>query len=332
MSSLVGKKILFIGPSFFGYEEDIKNELTNQGAEVDYFDERPFTSSIGKILIRLGVNLFIKKAINEYYSKIIEKAKCIEYDYLFVISPEAISKKIVEEIKLTNPNMKSILYMWDAVGNKNDSDKLIYSFDFCYSFDRNDVVSIPKMQFLPLFYSECFDFKYMEESSKKYSVLFIGTVHSDRYTLVNKIIKQFNVVPLPSYTFFYCPSKLLFLMKKILDKEFFHIPLKDISFSSLDKVSIRKLISMSDIVIDIEHSSQSGLTMRTIETLALNKKLITTNADVKHYDFYSSNNICIVDRKNPVLNEGFINSDYVSPSDIIVNKYSLKNWVRTMFV
>lgn len=331
MNNLTDKKVLFIGPSFFGYEDDIKNELVAQGAEVDYFDERPFTSSIGKILIRLGVDFLIEKAIRTYYENIIGRAKNIKFDYLFVISPETINKEIVDKIKITNPNMKTIIYMWDSVGNKNNSDTLINSFDNCYSFDRNEVIAFPKMQFIPLFFSKHFDIKFIEKSVNKYSIIFIGTVHSDRYKLINKIAKQFERADKPTYTFFYCPSKLLFFMKKLFDKEFSSISLKDISFSSLDKTSIRKLICSSDIVIDIEHPSQSGLTMRTIEALGLNKKLITTNADVKNYDFYSSNNICVVDRENPVVNEEFKNSAFIVPSEEIVNKYSLKQWVENVF-
>ncbi|GLR76441.1 lipopolysaccharide biosynthesis protein [Aliivibrio sifiae] len=333
MKDLTGKKVLFIGPSFFGYEDDIKNELIVQGAEVDYFDERPFTSSIGKILIRLGIKLLIKKAINEYYNNIIEQAKIVKYDYFFVISPETISNEIVEKIKATNPNMKSIIYMWDAIGNKNNANKLINStsFDCCYSFDRNEVGLFPNLQFLPLFFSENFDVNYINEQLRKYSIIFIGTVHSDRYTLVNKIINQVDGNLLPFYSFFYCPSKLLFLFRKIQSKEFSNISLRDVSFSSLDKTSIRKLICESDIILDIEHPSQTGLTMRTIEALGLRKKLITTNEDIKYYDFYSSNNVCVIDRNKPVISKSFLNSMYIPPSEDIINKYSLREWIRTIF-
>ena len=51
-------------------------------------------------------------------------------------------------------------------------------------------------------------------------------------------------------------------------------------------------------IIDIERPLQKGLTMRTIEMLGKNKKIITTN------------NIFIIDRNNPIIDEIFLNKEY----------------------
>jgi len=51
-------------------------------------------------------------------------------------------------------------------------------------------------------------------------------------------------------------------------------------------------------IIDIERPLQKGLTMRTIEMLGTNKKIITTN------------NIFIIDRNNPIIDEIFLNKEY----------------------
>jgi len=51
-------------------------------------------------------------------------------------------------------------------------------------------------------------------------------------------------------------------------------------------------------IIDIERPLQKGLTMRTIEMLGTNKKIITTN------------NIFIIDRNNPIIDEIFLKKEY----------------------
>ena len=80
-------------------------------------------------------------------------------------------------------------------------------------------------------------------------------------------------------------------------------------------------------VIDIEHSKQSGLTMRTMEMIGLRKKLITTNKDIVNYDFYHEDNILVVDRNNFVLDESFIDRPYHMLDESIYKKYALSNWI-----
>ena len=40
------KNILLFAPSFFGYELEIINQLSKEGANIDYFDERPNNSNL----------------------------------------------------------------------------------------------------------------------------------------------------------------------------------------------------------------------------------------------------------------------------------------------
>lgn len=75
---------------------------------------------------------------------------------------------------------------------------------------------------------------------------------------------------------------MLFLIKKL----FCNSSTKHkINFESLPSAKVVDAILSSAVVIDIHHPSQHGLTMRTIEAVGLNKKIITTNADIKKYNF-----------------------------------------------
>ena len=51
----------------------------------------------------------------------------------------------------------------------------------------------------------------------------------------------------------------------------------------------------SDIIVDIPRSNQSGLTVRTLEALFYNKKLVTSNGSIRDYSFYCDSNILILD-------------------------------------
>ena len=107
-----------------------------------------------------------------------------------------------------------------------------------------------------------------------------------------------------------------------------HIDKNDFSYISKKSSEIRDILLSSNVVVDIQHPRQTGLTMRTIEMLGLGKKLITTNADIRNYDFYNPRNILVIDRDNPVIDEDFIRTPYEEIDEDIRKRYSLEGFVR----
>lgn len=332
MNNLSGKKILFICPRFFGYELEIERELTQLGATVDFFDERPFNSSIAKILNRLNLKLAINRKIKNYYSSILDSTDKKNYDFLFVISPETMTPEFLIDLRDRQKNIKTILYLWDSIKNKKNAFSLIEHFDKVITFDESDMLLSDRIDFLPLFYINAYDRKGKEKNKFIYNVAFIGTAHSGRYSIVNEIIKQIDDnSDFKNFIFFFSPSKILFLLKKIFTNELDGISFNDISFKSMTSRDMIAILDDTHIIIDIEHPNQNGLTMRTIEMLGMQKKIITTNASVKKYDFYNSQNIYIVDRKKPSIDVGFLQSDYEPVNESIREKYSLPLWLKTLF-
>ena len=326
MKFFSGKKILFICPRFFGYEREIELELINLGAKVDYYNERPFESSVAKILNRLNFKALIKKSIDYHYSNIIKQASYVNYDYLFVVAPETMTTDFLREIKVSNEKIKTVLYLWDSIKNKKNAFNLIEHFDKVFTFDKTDSLVNSKVEFLPLFYIDAYA-KKSNQFRDIYQFAFIGTAHSGRYNIVRDIILDLGVKRHESYLFFYSPSKLLYFIKKTFTNELKGISFKDISFNSMTSKEIISVLADSKVVIDIEHPSQNGLTMRTIEMLGMQKKLVTTNKNVAEYDFYNPNNILIVDRDNPQVDPAFLHSKYQSVDKRIIEKYRLSTWL-----
>lgn len=328
MNYLAGKKILFICPSFFGYEHEIELGLKRMGARVDFYDERPFKTSFGKILNRIDFKFFINKKIKKYYSAILDRDELIGYDFLFVVAPETIPVDFLTALRSKNNKIKTILYLWDSIKNKNAS-KLIDSFDKVFTFDEADVVFSDNIEFLPLFYIDNYDKNNAVNDVAVYDFAFIGTAHSGRYNIVNKIVDGFDKEK--CYLYFFSPSRMVFFLKKIFTKELHGISFNNISFKSMKSKDVIEVLARSKVVIDIEHPDQNGLTMRTIEMLGMQKKIITTNENVKRYDFYNPNNILVVDRESPNVKVDFLQSDYQSVDENIRNKYSLSTWLCNIF-
>lgn len=335
MNELAGKKVLFICPSFFGYEKEIEAELRLLGTTVDFYDERPFRSSILKIINRLNFKKLIRKKIEHHYNSILAMADIKKYDILFVVNPETMSVDFIKNIKKVCCNIRTVLYLWDSIKNKKNAVPLIEEFERVFTFDKNDVKINNKIEFLPLFYTNTYDRRNYSnncESEQSHHAAFIGTAHSDRFNLVRKILEQLPVSPLKGFVFLYCPSKLLYFLKKTFSNELKGVSYSDISFKSMDSKSIASVLLNSLFVIDIEHPNQHGLTMRTIEVLGMQKKLITTNKNIVEYDFYNPKNIFIIDRFKPSLGEDFLYSKF-EPTDItILDKYSLRNWLKLLLL
>ena len=332
MITLKGKRILYIGSKFFNYENEIQKELIGLGAKVDFFDQRPDNNFITKVLIRLNLKILIQNRLDKYYEYIKKNIINNQYDYIFLISPEAISKKNIEDLKKIQPNAKVICYMWDSVKNKLHLLDFFEIIDEVFSFDKDDCDTY-KFKFLPLFYLNSYTaISNISPNNIHYNLCFIGTVHSDRFDFVMKIKKQFDNMNLKSFIYLYSPSKLMFIIQKLFYKNFNKIQIEDVFFKSLTNNQIIEIISKSEIILDIERPNQNGLSMRTIEILATKKKLITTNKNVQNYDFYNDKNILIVDRINPIVPSEFLYNNYVQCSERIYSKYSLQNWLESIFV
>ena len=327
--SFINKSILLICPNFFNYDKEIKKCLENQGANVELFDERPKNSFLVKVIIRIGLNFFIKKNINDHYQSLFKSIKHKKYDDILIISPEVIDEPKLNIIKSLQPQARFILYMWDSFNNKKNSSALLDFFDKRVTFDKQDAEKY-KMQFLPLFYCNLYsDIKKNEKYT--YDLCFIGTAHSDRYEIVKKIEALGKKHNLSTYTYFYLPNSIMYWVRKLFLKSYKYGNIKDFFFQPLSQEEIVNIFKKSKVIIDINHPLQSGLTSRTLESLGSKRKLITTNGNIVDYDFYNKQNIYILDRDFPMLNTEFFSTDLYQLDYAVYSKYSLESWLINLF-
>lgn len=326
-NNLTGKRILFFPTYTYGYENHIKVAMEDLGAVVDVFDERPDETFLTKALIRINRDLMAQK-INRYHDRILEKTKNNRYDFVFFIRCEAFGSSTIEKIKRLHPESKLIIFFWDSFKYNRNSIHVKDLVHKVFTFDRADSIKY-NIPFLPLFYINKYSsIPHVEKFT--YKTLFIGSLYSDRYPVIRKIE---SLMPDDSKTFsyFYVPSKILFWQMKLTDKDVRPVKYSNVKFKSLKLEEILKLFEESEIIIDVQGPLQTGLTMRTVETIGARRKLITTNTDIRNYDFYDDNNILIVDRNNIAIPDSFINTPFRPLPDEIYNKYSLTSWLNTIF-
>ena len=92
-------------------------------------------------------------------------------------------------------------------------------------------------------------------------------------------------------------------------------------------------IKKSKCLLEINLEGQEGITLRTLEALFFNKKLITNNIKIKEYDFYNENNIYVINDKN-ISNETlieiktFLKLKKQKINDEILKKYTFEFWLK----
>lgn len=323
--SLKGKKVLLLYARFFGYDKIVKEKLESFGAIVDLYDARANITTIEKAFKKVNSRYYYKKQ-RKFHQNIQQKNKRKKYDFIF--SNENIEEATLNRYRRTFPEAIMILYLDDSVANMVGVDKTFHCYDRVLTFDKADSEKYD-IKFRPLFFSDSFKRLKEKELSKKYDICFVGTCHSDRLSIISKIMNDY-----PNYKyFFYCylQSWFMYYYYAFRDMEYRKKTKKFFKYDQINMDQVAKEMAYSDAILDIHHPKQIGLTMRTIETLGLGKKIITTNIDIMNYDFYNKHNVLVIDRESPIIPENFIKGNYEPLSVELYHKYSIAGWIEEVF-
>ena len=114
-----------------------------------------------------------------------------------------------------------------------------------------------------------------------------------------------------------------------MNAELRHAHYTEFHFDPLSGGEMDRVFAESKCVLDSAQEGQIGLTIRVLEALGARKKLITTNEDVANYDFYRPENIYIYNGEID-LNNAFFKEEYKKVDESIYEKYSLRNWLKTI--
>lgn len=330
MTNLENKNILLLCVKLFNYENIIRNKLIEQKANVHYYDERPNNSVLAKGIIRVRKS-FYNRTIKKYYQGILKDSFCQNLDFLFVVKGEVVPVFFLKEIKRINPSCKFIYYTWDSFANNKNALKILSHFDKKYTFDFEDSKKY-NLDFQPLFCSDSYlNIKPFQDSSDTFDLTFIGTAHSDRYTLSNNIVQFLNKHDFKTFAYYYLPSKLVYFLKRMMDPHFEKLDFSKLSFKSLAVSEVEDIVKESKALLDIQHPGQTGLTMRTFEALGAKRKIITTNKEIKKYCFYNPDNVLIIDRKCTEIDLMFLQKPFRKIPDNIVHRISIEGWVESIF-
>ena len=127
-------------------------------------------------------------------------------------------------------------------------------------------------------------------SKRKYDIYYVGRLRSrERYKLIEEFYKYSQKMNLNCYLKLYVNKEL----EKNLPNEY----LKEIIIKEMIPYDKNiNIIKNSKCVLDLNIADQMGFTLRSIESVGSETKIITTNTLIKKYDFYDKKNIYCIEK------------------------------------
>lgn len=87
-------------------------------------------------------------------------------------------------------------------------------------------------------------------------------------------------------------------------------------------------MAKSRAILDILSNPLDGLSLRALESLFHERKLITNSQTIIDYDFYDTQNVFILGKDKLSDLPSFIKSPYKKIDEVIVDSYDFKNWIK----
>lgn len=303
------------------FDHNIVIELKKRNIETNHIDASKFKYKYKSIFDRLentfGKLFFKKNKKHEAQEKyILKQIKNLGHqDAILFIRPDKITRKTHLEIK--KQTNKYLTYIYDSCRRFPIEHLFDGIFDEIFSFDLIDVQKY-NFTFIP-------NYIYMEKreisDNNTNGNIFIVISIDERFDFLNKLANYFSN--------FSIPFKFIAVGKKIPQKIN-----KNIIYSgkTLRPEDLQEDFENSTIFLDLIRKDHNGLSFRIFEALAMQRKIITTNTSIKEYDFYNPNNILILDENAEInINSDFLNTTYEPLDDAIYYKYTIENWVNTVF-
>ena len=201
-----------------------------------------------------------------------------------------------------------IVYCWNSIdGNQRSIEKLKKDFRV-FSYSQIDCEQY-ELEFAPQFlpYSNP-----LLEMSSEYDGFFVGR-DKGRLPVLEKLYQCFE------HPFFYVLQD--------------HKPSSssELQFQErlLEYTDYLSYMAKSEVIIEILPSPNADFTMRTIEAIFYQKKLITDNKNIAKEPFYNENNILIIDGnvdENAV--KEFMQKPFVRYPTEITHQYTLEGWIE----
>ncbi len=321
-------KICVISFDFWGYDQHIVDTLCSKGIDAHHikignvthtnFQER-VVNALSKIIFNKNLKTEKRK---QYVLDTLNQLG--NQDQILVLNPDIFDISTLKEIKKhTN---KLITYLYDSLDRFPVEKDKLKLFDKIFSFDISDV---QKFGFEKLTNYIYIPYLSNEHQSPEMDLFYITSYDAKRVSIIKILVQKLIELNLK--------FQILVIGKKGWKHQVKNIfrGSKNVSLIfSIKKINhkdVAQYYKNSKALLDLTRENQCGLSFRVFEAMALEKKIITDNENIKKYDFYNPKNILILNDNCSNLNISFFESPYEKVPDDIYKYYTLDSWVERVF-
>lgn len=318
-------RILLIGSSFFGYRDKVAEEMRCLGLDVDVADDRPSESIAFRSFAKVAPAITAGR-VSRYADTL--RQKIIEGNFEHVIYMGGMTflfeRNQVESIRSASPKTRFTAYLWDSLANSPKLSASLDLFDRVLSFEPHDCEA-RGLVLRPLFYTETYSKLPLEpDGGFAYDACFIGSVHQQsKFEAVKRICDGLEARGLRVFRYYYMPSKSVAVFRKAVNPAYRR---ENFAFKPLSADKVADMYERSAVIIDSPQSSQTGLTMRTLEAVGSRRKLITANSAVRDYDFYMNGDV-FVSTEGALPPRSFFDCPFNELPPSVYTSYSLSAFV-----
>lgn len=260
---------------------------------------------IFRIVRRICVkkNLKLKRFFYNDWKCDVQKADII------IIHVSSLTLNLPEYINLLNPKARVIAWFWNCV-TEDTLPELIIGKCEKWSFDPQNCLDY-KMNYNHQYYFS----SYVRHSSQlKYDMFYCGK-DVGRGNEITKLYRR-----LVEMGFKVC--------MKVVNPRYKQMPEKIKAKKPIDYEEIVKYNSQTKAIVEFIRDGQTGGTIRLMESVFFQKKLITNNKYVKKEKFYNDNNIFVIGERPISELKNFMEKPLIQYDQSLLKEYEFSTWIN----
>lgn len=216
--------------------------------------------------------------------------------------------KLCKYINKCNPNARVIGWWWNRINNRTKPSLQEGKYE-AWSFDMHDCVQYG-LNFNHQYYFKSF---ILPNHKKEWDVYFCGS-DSGRGKEIVQLYKVLIEMEL-NVKFQVVYPKCQMVPSEIVSEY-------------VDYNEIKQNITKSGAILEVMREGQVGPTLRMMEAIYFQKKLITNNTAIKDEEFYDESRIFLYTERPLCELRDFLCSNFVPYEDDLIDKYDVKQWIN----
>lgn len=216
-----------------------------------------------------------------------------------------------------NTNIKWNFYYWNSYEHFRIAPETLRKLGYCvWSFDPDNCKQF-SLKFDPEFFCKSWYNGLEKFSDPVYDIVFIGRDKNGRMQQVKELKQRFKNYDI-SWNLYFTANKWY---QRFGSKEY---------KAYLNFHRMLELEMSAKALLDFSQNMQSSITCRVYDALCNGRKVVTNNLNIKEMNYYSPDNIFILDYDDDSKLEAFLKTPFKTIPWEVLKEHSCERWSRVI--